>query len=157
MQQKLRFLSILLWGLALPALTFGDMPAEKDDGLPYPYAYIAHTCAPWDGPALTLSLAAAAAEHGSVNGPRASIAIYKSVNEISGQYFLLSGERDNDGYGAVCGEDETCRPLKSAEVFFQEIDEAAPVRGYIEFVSGDGERHSGEFTAEWLSTFYLCG
>jgi hypothetical protein len=82
------------------------------------YAALVQTCAPWDGPAVSLFLTGVAAAPGYPTAPYSAITIYKSVSQIEGRQFSVSSSTSNLGSAEDCPRVGECGQVAGASISF---------------------------------------
>jgi len=121
----------------------------------FPYATIAHTCAPWDGPALAVVLSSAAG-CASVPGPFIRISLWHELPPTAGKTISFATGNSN-GQASRCLKPNACEAATSGSVVFDVVDEGKNAYGRYELHFKDGSIESGSFEATWCENRALCG
>lgn len=122
----------------------------------YQYAYAHRDCAPWDGSAVRITLSDKPYNADKPNKPNLSICIYKNVNNIAGQTFIL-GQDDRTGSANLFTTDEKYIPAKSGKVQITKIEPDKSISGEYDLEMENGIHHKGSFQASWIDLRILCG
>lgn len=101
-------------------------------------ASLVQTCAPFDGPAVTLFLTDEPSEAAYPPAPYSGITIYRSVSEVQGHRFDVGPGTQNIGNAQICPATGECEPAQAAAVTFRalEADSTVAVTYRLELVSG---------------------
>jgi hypothetical protein len=122
----------------------------------YAYAYSTPDCAPWDGPAVTLFLQAAASDSLPPVGRHLQISIFVSLDQLSGQ--SLSWPTDaRKGSLLECASPGSCSALKEGKVHITEVSSDSTVWGEVSLLRASGDRIQGGFRALWKFRRIACG
>jgi hypothetical protein len=111
-------------------------------------ATIKPDCAPWDGPAFTLSIPM---EDASI-----SISVYQAPDIQSHITFLFPDNTASMGNALLILPLDPPEPLKGS-LLFQRVKEDNPVEGTFDFTTAAGKRFKGTFTAAWGDEVVYCG
>ena len=129
------------------AFLFTCLTPEPEPLLLYP-ATVDRDCAPWDGPAFTVSIPL---EEGAIN-----ISIYQPPDLRRSTRFSFPDASPHDGHallllpGAVPGN-------LTGKVSLQPVAQGVPVEGEFELSSDEGRHFNGAFLAEWGDEIVYCG
>lgn len=82
------------------------------------FAALVQTCAPWDGPAVSLFLTDGAAAPGYPTAPYSAITIYKNVSQLEGKQFSVTSGTMNLGSAEDCPRVGQCAQVAGASVRF---------------------------------------
>lgn len=134
---------------------------ESDLSLPapppgYPTAYATAACAPADGPATRLYLAAEPAEALPPAAPFVEVAIWQGVTSLSGQRLEWTGQ-SGSGMARRCDAAGACAEATSIVVQFRPIGADTTVTGTVTLGFADGATVAGGFNAAWRPTQQICG
>jgi hypothetical protein len=149
MKQRLQ---LFLWiGIVSAALggTWLIYSRAKPDVPPVFPATINRDCAPWDGPAFTISIPYD--EIASI-----TISIWQSPSLALPAEFSFPDETMRIGTAYVTRELDPFEVL-SGKVRLPRFDQGKPVEGRFSFTSARGERFDGIFLAEWGDLAVYCG
>jgi hypothetical protein len=140
-------LLVLVWaGYAQPAV------AQS-----YPHALISASCAPWDGPAVSLVLTTKPTSCGKApEGPYLSIYIWRDLPE-HGPKTIEFKEAGGNGGASRCATANECERATSGRLTFTKFDQNGEVEGSYEFHFKDGSVEQGSFKAEWCHERVVCG
>ena len=121
----------------------------------FPYATLGHTCAPWDGPALSVVLSNVA---GCVplTVPYIQIALWRDLPPKAGKS-LSFDIRNSNGQASRCLKPNECEAATSGSVVFDIADEGKEAKGRYELHFKDGGIEFGSFEAQWCQNRALCG
>lgn len=124
----------------------------------FPHALVSHSCAPWDGPAIVLSLTTKPDSCGkATEGPYLSIYIWRDL-PTSGPKTIEFKEGGDNGGASRCAKVNECERATSGRVNFSKFDENDEVEGTYEFHFKDGSVEQGSFKAdEWCHQRVVCG
>jgi hypothetical protein len=118
-------------------------------GAAVPDATIVHDCAPWDGPAFTVSIPWHSGEVVRISiwqAPRLEGASRFSFPDATGRVGSASYQTPAGDYEMLAGT-----------VSFEAVSEEEPVRGEFRLKSRSGETFAGSFVATWANQRALCG
>jgi hypothetical protein len=145
--------ALLACAEAAPPATFPGAPS----GLEVSWAF--DDCAPWDGAATTIYLAADSATGvREAPYPHLWVSLYVPSNDMAGRTFHWD-QSDKDTGGAMwCPEHGRCEAATAAEVSIrQSTEDHAGVSGVIDLTFPGRGRVTGSFRAAWMSHELLCG
>ncbi len=120
-----------------------------------PHVNATRSCAPTDGPAVSITWTAAPATGRDVVGPYLQVLLWTGVGELAGRSFRLATDsqdgfarfvRAGGGEGAVRGS-----------VRITQVGADSSVSGAVDLALDDGSRFARSFVAPWISTQMLCG
>ncbi len=115
-------------------------------------------CAPWDGPAISISVSEKEISCTTKKFPYIEINIYKSESEISGQTFSFPDFKAGSVSKIVIIKNQKKNiQVKSGTVKFEEATKTTDFSGKFEVEFEDGEKSSGSFVAKKCERFYACG
>jgi hypothetical protein len=112
-------------------------------------AVVNRDCAPWDGGAFTVSIS-----HPS--GTVIYISIWQSPDIPFPATFSFPDETGQVGAAYILPEIDPFQPL-SGEVWFQRVEQGAPVEGWFQLRSEADTQLEGRFVAEWGDELAYCG
>ncbi|MGH9492295.1 MAG: hypothetical protein ACRD2K_02230 [Terriglobales bacterium] len=133
-------------------------PEGEPTGKPpaaYPYATIRHACAPWDGPALQITLTKV--ENSGKNDARLFLTLYRDLPEpplTKPRTFEL--ERMESGDAVRCPRPNACESATSGRVVLEQFD-GTSAEGSYELHFKDGSIERGRFKALWKEVREACG
>jgi hypothetical protein len=121
----------------------------------FPYATVAQTCAPWDGPALAVVLSNTPG-CAPLKAPYIQISLWRDLPPKAGQTFSFD-IRSSNGQASRCIKPNECEAATSGSVVFDIVDEGKRAKGRYELHFKDGGIEGGSFEAEWCPNRALCG
>ena len=148
-----RFRWLLLTLVVVVAIA-ASCTSESTD---YQYALIQATCAPWDGPALQLTLADEPLQcQRDVKGAYLMLGVWRGLPIHAGQTVKFS-PKENNGFGSVCKKAAECQAAESGEITFDHYDEGKGATGHYELHFRNGKTLTGHFDAKWCYVRMFCG
>ena len=146
------FAQLLLAVVALLALAANGPPSAAK----YAYGIIKRSCAPWDGPALALTITPkeATCETGA---PYLIINLYDLPIATGKTYKIgVQGEM-KIGQASRCPDSNTCQSAESGEVVFNSFAEEKGASGHYKLHFPVGLSQEGDFKLKWCNNHELCG
>jgi hypothetical protein len=139
------FVLLIAW-LAGMWIFLGPSDREPASVLP---ATVNRDCAPWDGPAFTVSVR---------YDPKTVIyiSIWRSPDIYPPSTFSFPDETGRVGNAYILPETGPYT-LLSGEVSFQRVEAGTPIEGKFQFTSERGGLYEGRFTAMWGYQVIYCG
>jgi hypothetical protein len=136
---------------ALTAIAAIATPADPS----FSYGTMQSSCAPWDGPAIAISLTTKPAQCKRVIEPYISIAIWRGLPLHAGQVVNLNA---GSGAGSVafCAKEGNCILTQSATIVFDKYQEGTSAAGHYELQLKDGVL-KGRFEVKWCDEHVVCG
>ena len=134
---------LLILGVAL--LTFLGQEQQSSPALP---ASINRDCAPWDGPAFTVSI--------PMEGSVISISVYHSPEIRFPITYSFPDETMREGNALLLLRTSRPEPL-SGRVSFSRLEQGTTVEGKFKFATDTGQRYDGTFIATWGNEIVYCG
>jgi hypothetical protein len=110
-------------------------------------AVLLETCAPSDGPAVTLFLTEQAAVDSYPSPPYLAISVYRPLRQILGRRFDLSPDAPGPGSGQACGAGGTCAPAPGATIAFGGMNADSTIGVTYRLDAADGRVLSGAVRA----------
>ncbi|HME34056.1 MAG TPA: hypothetical protein VKF84_02375 [Candidatus Sulfotelmatobacter sp.] len=126
------------------------------DGPSFSYGTMQSSCAPWDGPAIAITLTTEPAQCKRIAGPYISIAIWRGVPIHEGQVVKF-GPGSDAGWAARCAKEGDCKPAQSGTIMFDNYQERSSAAGHYELQFKDGEILKGTFAVKWCEERVVCG
>ena len=120
------------------------------------YGLIQDSCAPWDGPAIEMSVTKSRAQCGRVAGPYISIGVWRGLPIRSGQTIVF-GNGSDSGFASRCAKQGDCQRAESGMILFEKYESGSGARGRYELHFKGGEKISGTFDVVWCKTRVICG
>jgi hypothetical protein len=134
-------------------------PAAVDaDTVSLDSAYAVHSCAPNDGPAVTLYLGGRVV--GSPTPQRIEhaqiiISIWQGWSTLAGRTFVLENYHGGGGASYCAGGSSTCDRPESARVSFDQVSDER-LTGRVD-ITAHGYHIARQFRARHVPIFMLCG
>ena len=118
---------------------------------------IQSSCAPWDGPAIAITLAPETLQcDRAPSGPYLSLGVWRGLPLHDGQVVNFGRGSDN-GYASRCAKDNDCQRAESGSIEFEKYNEKSGAKGRYELHFKNGETISGTFDVQWCNTRTICG
>jgi hypothetical protein len=118
---------------------------------------IQSSCAPWDGPAIAITLASETPQcERAPSGPYLSLGVWRGLPLRDGQVVKFGSGTDN-GYASRCAKENDCQRADSGTIEFEKYNEKSGARGRYELHFKGGETVSGTFEVQWCNTRTICG
>jgi len=146
------------WHLAVLAtiLPSAGCRSEVTPSSNYPYAYASPTCAPWDGPAVTIYLTPTLADSIAPGAAHLSISIWTSASELPGRSFSWPTDKQT-GAGVRCARQGDCEAAAAGRVAFRPFAADSVLEGSFDLLFSDSTSERGGFRAAWRPRQELCG
>ena len=140
-------------GLLLMALGCGlALEMEK-----FPYATVAPSCAPWDGPATELHFSTSPLKCGQGDVIQLTISFWRELPLHDGQTFTLDA-KSNWGGASYCASGQwPCERATSGSVHIESFSQDKGARGMYELTFPKLGHVSGSFQASWCRMSIRCG
>jgi hypothetical protein len=122
----------------------------------FPTAYATSDCAPADGPAVRLYLAAEPAEALPPPAPFVDLTIWQGLQSVAGKRFEWTGA-SSDGSARRCTAADACEQATGVLVRFRPLGTDSSVTGTLTLTFPGGSTVAGGFNAAWRPTRPLCG
>jgi len=124
--------------------------------LPFSYGLIQSSCAPWDGPAIAITLTSEPAQCERVTGPYISMGVWRGLPIHAGQVVKF-GAGSDAGFASRCAKEGDCQRAESGTIVFEKYEEGSDARGLYELHFKGGETVKGNFDVQWCKTRAICG
>ena len=124
--------------------------------LPFGHGLIQSSCAPWDGPAIELTLTTEPAKCERVTGPYISMGVWRGLPIHAGQVVKF-GAGSDAGFASRCAQEGDCQRAESGTIVFEKYEEGSGARGRYELHFRGGETVKGNFNVQWCKTRSICG
>jgi len=126
-------------------------------GSSFSHGLIQSSCAPWDGPAVQITLTAETPQcDRAPSGPYISMGVWRGFPLHDGQVVTFGSGSDN-GFASRCAKDNDCQRAESGTIMFEKYNEDSRVLGHYELHFKGGETVSGRFDVAWCKTRVICG
>jgi hypothetical protein len=146
----------ILLALALGLPSCGSTPDSDPSGTgPLAHAAARQICAPWDGPGISIVLAADSLAAETPTPPYVEFRIFQSIDKLSGSTVTVTGTASDSGSVLACGADGHC-DFTDGGLEFGVVNPPGDVTGQYHVLLG-GRRLTGSFQARWIIRRELCG
>jgi hypothetical protein len=145
---------LIALGWAVLAPLACQAPQSVDES---PSATLLQTCAPWDGPAVSLFLTDSPAVSTYPAPPYRSITIYRDVSEVLGEQFEVTAITQQVGIAQDCASAGRCTPVVGAAVRFGGLGADSTILVTYRFQRAGGGVQSGIVKARLYPQARLCG
>jgi len=122
----------------------------------YSYGTIQSSCAPWDGPAIGITLTSEPAQCKRTSEPFISIGIWRGLPVQSGQVVKFAPGSDA-GFASRCKKEGSCERAQSGTITFERYEVGSSASGRYELHFKGGETLSGTFDVKWCDERVICG
>ncbi len=147
-RQFLIALAVLGFALGIFLIRMVSMGRQDQEPTQMFPATIQRDCAPWDGPAFTISIPL---EQSAIR-----ISIYRSPEIRLPVTFSFPDATMQEGSAALHTLTRIPDPL-TGTVWLRRAEQGKPVEGRFSFTMESGESLTGRFVAEWRNEIILCG
>jgi hypothetical protein len=146
MKTNSRFFAALVLTALLAGIALFLFSAQDHGSVRVLRAAASRDCAPWDGPAFTVSI------HAEL-GSAIQVSIWQSPQILRAAAFSFPGEQGTAMYHPKFGSPQ---PL-SGRVTFRRVEPDLPITGELDLRSADGRQFQGIFEAFWTDAIVACG
>jgi hypothetical protein len=122
----------------------------------FTYAEMHASCAPWDGPAVELTLTAEKASCKRSSFPNLRIYIWRGL-PISAPTTIHFDDQSDNGGASLCSSENSCQRAVKGSITFKTFEGGKHGSGSYEFVFQDGTIKKGTFDADWCNVQAICG
>jgi len=122
---------------------------------PFSHGVVRHSCAPWDGPAVEVTLTTSAADCDRVSEPYVSMGVWRGLRIHDGQVVKFDTKTDA-GFASRCRKAGECQRAESGTIVFDKYEDGSGARGHYELQFKGGESLSGSFDVGWCKTSGMC-
>lgn len=129
------------------AVLFIRLTREPESALQFS-ASVERDCAPWDGPAFTVSI--------PLEEAVIKISIYQSPDIQRSRRFSFPDATMREGHALLLLPVDVTETL-TGTVSFQRVEQGEPVEGQFDLSTGAGRHFKGAFVAEWENKIVYCG
>lgn len=137
----------LVAGLATLGLACSNGPLPQG---PLADGEIRRSCAPWDGPALRITVVA------DSSGESLTLYLYRRGGAPDRGRYRLGGA-DREGSALRCPSQGDCALAPGGEVWLRAVTEGRPVEGWYRIERETGGTVDGRFGARWGAPEGPCG
>jgi hypothetical protein len=117
---------------------------------------IQSSCAPWDGPAIGITLTNEPAQCKRTTEPFISIGIWRGLPVKAGQVVKFASGSDA-GFASRCKTEGHCERAESGTIWFDRYEEGSGASGRYELHFKGDETLSGTFDVKWCEERVICG
>jgi hypothetical protein len=122
----------------------------------FPYATIANSCAPWDGPAIALNLSSTPLKCGKGDVIELSVHIWRELPLHDDQTFVLD-EKSRWGGASYCkGGEQPCERATKGTIHIERFERGKGAEGTYELEFPKRGRVTGSFHAKWCEMRIMC-
>jgi hypothetical protein len=144
---------VTLLTLSLLVIAANGAPANTE----FTNGTIQGSCAPWDGPAIGITLSAKPLQCGKTpGGPFISVGVWRGLPIHPGQSVNFASISEI-GFASRCKKENDCERAESAEITFDTYKEGSSASGHYELHFKDGYTVSGHFDVKWCESRQMCG
>ncbi len=122
----------------------------------FSYGTIRGSCAPWDGPAIGITLTNEPAQCKTTSEPFISIGIWRGLPVQTGQVVKFAPGSDA-GFASRCKKEGNCERAQSGTITFDRYEQGSGASGRYELHFKDDETLSGTFDVKWCQERVVCG
>jgi len=150
MRCRIQSVSATLVAVVAIAATAISAPAT------FTYGTIQSSCAPWDGPAIGITLTNEPAQCKRTSEPFISIGIWRGLPVQAGQVVKFDLGSDV-GFASRCKKEGNCERAQSGTITFDRYEEGSGASGRYEFHFKGEQTLSGTFDVKWCQERVICG
>ncbi len=143
---------ILMTMLALGAVATSGTASPSG----FRYALIQRSCAPWDGPAIEVTITEEQATCKRASYPSINMGVWKELPIHAGQVVKFASI-SNLGFASRCVKEGDCERAESGEITFDAYKDGVSASGSYVLHFKRGETVSGRFDAKWCEMRMMCG
>ena len=122
----------------------------------FPYGFIQNSCAPWDGPAIEITLTSESEQCKRTNGPYLKIGVWRGLPIHAGQKVKF-GPSSQAGFASRCSQRDNCERAESGTIIFDEYQDRSGGQGRYELHFKDDKTETGTFDVKWCENHFMCG
>jgi hypothetical protein len=123
---------------------------------PFVYGLIQDSCAPWDGPAIEVTLTAEPAQCKRPSEPFMAIGVWRGLPIHAGQSVKF-GAGSDAGFASRCKKAGDCERAESGTIVFETYQAGSGATGRYELRFKGGETLKGTFDVKWCENRIMCG
>ena len=142
--------------LATVAAVVGIAATALSAPAAFSYGTIQGSCAPWDGPAIGITLTSEPTECKRTSEPFISIGIWRGLPVKAGQVVKFAPGSDA-GFASRCKKEGDCERAQSGTITFDRYEEGSGASGRYELKFKGDETLSGTFDVKWCHERVVCG
>jgi hypothetical protein len=122
----------------------------------FSYGTIQGSCAPWDGPAIGMTLTKEPAQCKRTAEPFISVGIWRGLPVQTGQVVKFAPGSDA-GFASRCKKEGDCERAVSGTITFDHYKEGSGASGRYELLFKGDETLKGTFDVKWCNERVFCG
>jgi hypothetical protein len=122
---------------------------------PFSHGVIQTSCAPWDGPAIQLTLTPEPAQCKRAGGPSIEIGVWRGLPIQPNQTVKFAPGSDA-GFASRCAKAGDCERAESGTIVFDTIQAGSGATGSYELHFKGSKNLSGRFEVKWCETRTVC-
>jgi hypothetical protein len=122
----------------------------------FSYGTIQSSCAPWDGPAIGITLTNKPTQCKRTSEPFISIGIWRGLPVQAGQVVTFDPGSDA-GFASRCKKEGNCERAQSGTITFDRYQEGSGASGRYELHFKGEQKLSGTFDVKWCQERVICG
>jgi hypothetical protein len=122
----------------------------------FSYGTIQGSCAPWDGPAIGMTLTSEPAQCKRTTEPFISVGIWRGLPVQAGQVVKF-GPGSDAGFASRCKKEGDCERALSGTITFDRYKEGSGASGRYELLFKGDETLKGTFDVKWCNERVFCG
>ena len=149
---RCRMQAVLVAFIAVVAIVTTATPAP----VAFSYGTIQSSCAPWDGPAIGITLTSEPAQCKRTSEPFISIGIWRGLPVQSGQVVKFAPGSDA-GFASRCKKENNCERAQSGTITFDRYEVGSGASGRYELRFKGDETLSATFDVKWCEERVICG
>lgn len=146
-----RIQSVLATVVAVVAIAVTAVSAPAG----FSYGTIQSSCAPWDGPAIAVTLTNEPAQCKRTSGPFISIGIWRGLPVQAGRVVKFAPGSDA-GFASRCKKEGDCERAQSGTITFDRYEEGSGASGRYELHFKGDETLSATFDVKWCDERAIC-
>jgi hypothetical protein len=123
---------------------------------PYSRGLIQSSCAPWDGPAIVVTLTSEPVQCKQTSGRYIDIGVWRGLPIHAGQEVKF-GPGSDVGFASSCSKVGDCERAESGTILFDTYDQRSGATGRYELHFKGGKTLNGTFDVKWCQDRVICG
>lgn len=152
-----RIFPIVALAALLPACrrdASADLPHQAISG--FPVVQAGPDCAPWDGPAVTITFSGESPDPDSIRPPYLHVSLWKRLPSLVGRTWRWPGD-EQSGVASLCLDEQDCRVASAGVVRLEPVGPDSVIAGRLRLEFADRPGVAGSFRAVWRSRVIPCG
>jgi len=144
---------IAAWAVMLLLVGSGALAVKES----FPYAMATNSCAPWDGPAIEISLSTKPLKCAKEDAAELRMYFWRQLPLHAGQTFTIEANSDWGGASYCKGGDQPCERATSGTIRIEKFEQEKGGQGTYELVFPKLGKVSGTYHADWCHQRIMCG